>query len=60
MSGRDLVELINKNKYSKTTVKFIALYLTQFKLGALRGKYMHLPSSPSCQRVKIVLYNFSH
>lgn len=38
MSGRDLVELINKNKYSKTTVKFIALYLTQFKLGALKHK----------------------
>lgn len=30
--ARDLVELINNNKYSKTTIKFIALYLVQLKL----------------------------
>lgn len=38
MSGRDLAELINKNKYSKTTVKFITLYSMQFQVGALKHK----------------------
>lgn len=34
--ARDLIELGNKNKYSKGTIKFIALYLVQLKLSPLK------------------------
>ena len=32
------MELIKKNKYSNTTMKFITSYLKQFKVGALNGR----------------------
>lgn len=38
MSGKNLVELIKKKKYSKTTMKFITLYLMPFKTGALKHR----------------------